>query len=143
VILTFATDGLLRGQPFFLPALLILVPLAGAVLSGMGLWEVQNSEGTRAGANLAKWGLALSLVFGIGYYVYQNVTGLASFSRPTAFAERTSTPGSSPSCKATQPMSTELSCSLSLRTNASAFDRKTLRTWSAWTCPMKRCPRAW
>jgi hypothetical protein len=85
LILAFAVDGLLRGQPFFLPALLILLPLAGAVLSGLGLWEVQNSEGTRAGAKLAKWGLALSLVVGISYYVYQNVTGLAIIQQANSF----------------------------------------------------------
>src|SRR5580704_583852 len=85
LILAFAADGLLRGQPFFLPAILILLPLAGAVLSGLGLWEVQNSEGTRAGAKLAKWGLALSLVVGICYYVYQNVTGLAIIQQANSF----------------------------------------------------------
>jgi hypothetical protein len=85
LVLAFAVDGLLRGQPFFLPAILILLPIAGVILSGLGLWEVRTSEGTRAGAKLATWGLAISLVIGICYYVYQTVTGLAIIQQANRF----------------------------------------------------------
>src|SRR5581483_5022904 len=51
--------------------------VAGAVLSGMGWWQVQRSEGTLAGDKLARWGLLLSLLVGLGYWSYVGATYFA------------------------------------------------------------------
>ena len=72
-------------EPFFLGAWGIGLAAVGAVLSVLGLWEVYNSEGTRAGTLLAKWGLGLSLVSGLGYFTYQNFTELAILQQANRF----------------------------------------------------------
>lgn len=69
--------ALVRGVPFFLPGWMGAVPAAAAVLSYLGLRHVRNSEGTRAGEGLARWGLGLSAFVGLGYYAYVTFTGLA------------------------------------------------------------------
>src|SRR5205823_2412931 len=68
---------LVKGEPFFLADWMIFVPIGAAVLSGLGLWEVYSSEGTRAGAALARWGLWISILVGVGYLTYELFTGLA------------------------------------------------------------------
>src|SRR5436309_12808115 len=69
--------ALLKGEPFFLPEWIIVVPVGAAILSGLGLWEVSSSERTRAGAALARWGLWISILVGVGYFTYEGSTGLA------------------------------------------------------------------
>src|SRR5437870_13843653 len=69
--------ALVRGAPFFLPAWTIVLWLGGAVISGLGLGQIANSERTRAGAALARWGLLLALVSGSAYTAYTYFTGLA------------------------------------------------------------------
>src|SRR5262249_57105995 len=71
VVLVSAVIALLKGEPFFLPEWIVVVPLGAAVLSGLGLWEVSSSEGTRAGAALARWGLWISILVGVGYFTYE------------------------------------------------------------------------
>src|SRR5262245_51273310 len=67
----------LRHEPFFLPFWLLLLPLAGAVLCVLGLRQIKKAEGTRAGAALARAGLWLSVLAGVGYATYSSFTGLA------------------------------------------------------------------
>jgi hypothetical protein len=69
--------ALRQGDPFFLSPWFFGLPIAGVVLSALGLWQVAGSEGTRAGAKAARWGLGVSLVGGIGYFTYVTFTGLA------------------------------------------------------------------
>jgi hypothetical protein len=69
--------ALFQGAPFFLAAWMFLLPILGAALSGIALWQIGNSEGTRAGAKAARWGIGLSLVFGLGYMAYSTATALA------------------------------------------------------------------
>src|SRR5262249_21378188 len=40
-------------------------------------WEIRKSEGTRAGTTLARWGLWMSVVAGLGYFAYDKATELA------------------------------------------------------------------
>ncbi|HYV35800.1 MAG TPA: hypothetical protein VE988_08865, partial [Gemmataceae bacterium] len=82
LILIIAVADFFKGEPFFLPnATLwiwpIALPLGGGVLSALALWQIHNSEGTRAGAGLAKWGLGISLVAVLGYFTYTTFTELA------------------------------------------------------------------
>lgn len=69
--------ALFQGVPFFLPGWAIGIAVVGAVVSGLALYRIRNSEGTLAGSALARWGLWLSLLLGATYMVYTWVTGLA------------------------------------------------------------------
>jgi hypothetical protein len=85
VLLVFSmVVALLKGEPFFLPGWMLVFPIGGAVLSAAAMWQISNSEGTRAGTKLAKWGLLLS-VFGLVYVTYQTFTGLAIVSQANRF----------------------------------------------------------
>jgi hypothetical protein len=67
-----------RGEPCLLTGWLALfsagLPIAGAVLSVLGLLQIQRSEGTLAGEKAARWGLLLSLLVGLGYWAYLGTT---------------------------------------------------------------------
>src|SRR5262245_21493161 len=76
VLMTTAV-ALFKGAPFFLPGWFILVAILGALLSYFGLRQISQSEGTRAGAAVARAGLWLSIVPGLGYTAYSYFTGLA------------------------------------------------------------------
>jgi hypothetical protein len=77
--------SLKQGDPFFLAPWTFGLPIAGAALSAVGLWQVAGSEGTRAGAKLARWGLGISLLAGVGYFTYVTFTGLAITQQANAF----------------------------------------------------------
>lgn len=74
-----------QGAPFFLPIWMMAVAILAIALSLIGLRHVQNSEGTRTGANLARWGFRLSLLSGLLYFSYYFVTGFAVQSQANAF----------------------------------------------------------
>jgi len=69
--------ALVRGEPFFLPSWFVVAPAAGAVISLFAQRQIQNSEGTRVGMSLARSGLGLSVVVGLGYFAYSIFTGMA------------------------------------------------------------------
>lgn len=77
--------ALIQGMPFFLPGWMILVAVAGLVLSLWGQAQIRNSEGTRAGMPLARWGFWISLFSGVGYLAYTTFTGLALTQQAHAF----------------------------------------------------------
>ncbi len=77
--------ALWQGAPMFFPVWIVGVAVVGVVLSLLGQRHVQNSEGTRAGAKLARAGLWLSLVSGLSYLSYYFVTGLALQSQAHTF----------------------------------------------------------
>lgn len=77
--------ALWQGAPMFFPVWIVGLAIVGVVLSLVGQRHVQNSEGTRAGAKLARTGLWLSLVSGLSYLSYYFVTGLALQSQAHAF----------------------------------------------------------
>ncbi len=66
-----------RHEPFLLPSWLLLLAAAGFGLSVLALRQIRNSEGTRAGTGLARLGLWVSLLAGLGYGTYSAFTGLA------------------------------------------------------------------
>jgi hypothetical protein len=69
--------GLFQGAPVFFPMWVLAAPLSGVVVSLIGQRHVRSSEGTRAGAGLARAGLWLSLVSGLCYFSYEHFTRLA------------------------------------------------------------------
>src|SRR5712691_7439167 len=77
--------ALIQGIPFFLPGWVVLLAVAGACLSFLAQRHIQNSEDTRAGLALARWGFWLSIIAGLGYATYANVTGMALKSQANAF----------------------------------------------------------
>jgi hypothetical protein len=57
-------------NPWLLPNFMWAVVLAAGVISWVALGRIQASEGTLSGTALARWGLGLSLFFGINYAAY-------------------------------------------------------------------------
>jgi hypothetical protein len=84
-----AVAAQVKGEPYLEPILVgtwaFALPIVGAALSGLALWQIYNSEETKAGAKLAKWGLGLSLITGLGYFTYQSVTELAVVQQANRF----------------------------------------------------------
>lgn len=77
--------GLVLRAPFFLAGGLLALPVAGVALSLLARQHIRNSEGTRAGEGLVKWGLWLGLLSGLGYGSYTFFTGLAVRSQADRF----------------------------------------------------------
>jgi hypothetical protein len=77
--------ALSQGAPMFFPIWVIGLAVLGIVLSLLGQWHVQSSEGTRAGGKLARIGLWLSIISGLSYLSYFYVTGLALENQANAF----------------------------------------------------------
>lgn len=69
VIAGMAAASLWTGKPA-LSALGLILAAVGFALSLAGFLHVRAAEGTRAGAGLAKAGLALSALFGLGYAAF-------------------------------------------------------------------------
>jgi hypothetical protein len=69
--------ALAQGAPMFFPAWILSLAVVGIVCSLIGQRQIELSEGTRAGAKLARLGIWLSLLSGLGYLSYYYVTGLA------------------------------------------------------------------
>jgi hypothetical protein len=74
-----------QSTPFFLHPLVLLLPAAGLILSLLARNQIRGSEGTRAGERLARTGLWISLLTGLGYFVYYFVTGLAVTGQSNSF----------------------------------------------------------
>jgi hypothetical protein len=73
LILSFAVNALLKATPLVDPWILpfaLVTLVAGALVSLLAWWQIRQSEGTRAGLALAKWGWWLSLLSGLGYLAY-------------------------------------------------------------------------
>jgi hypothetical protein len=85
LVLIAAAVALYQGVPFFYSAWVLLIPASGLVLSLVARGQIRNAEGTRAGDALAKLGIGLSVMFGLGYFAYYHVTGLAITSQANAF----------------------------------------------------------
>jgi hypothetical protein len=80
-----AVLALVQGAPLFFPAWILLIAVGGALLCVLALREIASSEGTKAGAGIAKIGIWLSLLTGLGYFAYYYVTGLAIASQANVF----------------------------------------------------------
>jgi hypothetical protein len=77
VLILSGLEGLRRGAPVFLPLWFLALPLTGVVLGLLAQWRIRTSEGTLAGTALARWGVRLGLLTGLGYWSYDFFTGLA------------------------------------------------------------------
>jgi hypothetical protein len=77
LVLISSVAGLVQGAPFYWPGWMVLLAIAGAGLSLLALRQIRRSEGTRAGAKVAQWGLGLSVVAGLGYTAYDFATSVA------------------------------------------------------------------
>jgi hypothetical protein len=85
MVIVAAIFGLYQGAPFFYPSWIVVLPAAGLVLSLVARSRIRGSEGTQAGETVASWGIWLGLLFGLGYFVYFQVTGQAVTSQANAF----------------------------------------------------------
>ncbi len=72
VVVTFV-----RQEPFYLPGWVLVLAVAGGVLSALALRQIRASEGTRAGAGLARVGLWVAAIAGLGSFTFSFFTGLA------------------------------------------------------------------
>jgi hypothetical protein len=77
MVLLSTTVGLAQGLPVFLPGWALGLAVAAAVVCFLAQQRIQSAEGTLAGLALARWGLWLSVLLGVTYFVYTWVTGLA------------------------------------------------------------------
>jgi len=85
LVVIVAAVGFFQSTPVFLPGWTLLLAIAAAGLSLLAQWQIRESEGTRAGQTLARWGLALSVFAGLGYAAYQYFTGLALIQQANNF----------------------------------------------------------
>lgn len=115
--------ALVQGAPMFFPVWILVLAVAGIVLSLVGQRQIELAEGTRAGARLARWGVWLSLLSGLGYLSYYYVTGLALQNQANAFLmEKGEDAGFFPRLRegATNPAQTNAAYLLTLPSNARA-----------------------
>jgi hypothetical protein len=86
-ILVFASTmvALYQGAPVFFPLWLISLAVAGIVFSFVGVNHVQNSEGTRTGAKLARTGIWLGVVSSLCYFSYYFATRYAQETQADTF----------------------------------------------------------
>jgi hypothetical protein len=75
------------GDPWLMPGWTVLFPVASAVLCWLGLVQIQRSEGTLAGDKVARWGLLLSLLVGLGYWAYVGATYFAITREANSFGQ--------------------------------------------------------
>jgi hypothetical protein len=85
IVLVSAAIAIKQGAPFFFDDWILIIAVAGFVLSYSGVSDIRNSEGTKAGTRLASWGMGLSLVCGLGYFAYSYSTRLALTQQANAF----------------------------------------------------------
>jgi hypothetical protein len=85
-LLLFVLVSVLRRTPLLFGFVVLLVPLVTLGISAIGWLQVQRSEGTKAGSNLALWGLLLSLLSGLSYGAYYGASSLAISQQAQPFA---------------------------------------------------------
>jgi len=79
--------SLVKSTPLPLGMWTFIFPVAGLVLSLLGHVQIQQSEGTRAGAKLATWGAGLSALFGCVYLAYVAATYFAVKTQAEKFTQ--------------------------------------------------------
>ena len=77
LVLVSTLVALVQGLPVFLPSAALWLAVAAASVCFLAQMRIRNAEGTLAGMALARWGLWLSVLVGVTYFVYIWVTGLA------------------------------------------------------------------
>ncbi len=71
--------------PVLFPEWTLALPILGALLSIIAYRKIADSEGTRTGLHLARWGLLISLVAGLGYFSYYYSLRLAHVHQANQF----------------------------------------------------------
>jgi hypothetical protein len=69
--------GIVKGTPIFFPIAIVLLAVVGFGLSYAGYRQILASEGTRVGVGVARLGMGLAVVSGLGYTAYSMSIGLA------------------------------------------------------------------
>ena len=69
LVMALMVIGLLTRKPVLEP-IVVLLDLVGLGLALVARWQIQTSEGTRAGLKLTRWALGLGIVFGCVYMAY-------------------------------------------------------------------------
>jgi hypothetical protein len=77
IVLIAAGVALLKGTPLFFPAWMLLPAVFGFILCYVALGQIQSSDGILAGAALARYGMWIALLSGLGYGAYVFMVGLA------------------------------------------------------------------
>lgn len=81
--------GLLSVSLYLFSAVwLITLPLAGIIVSSVALYRVKNSDNALAGANVARAGLAFSLVCGLSWTTMQITTNMIIQAEATTFVHK-------------------------------------------------------
>jgi hypothetical protein len=86
--------GVAKGTPIFFPTAIVLVAVVGFGLSYAGHRQILTSEGTRVGVGIARLGMALAVVSGLGYLAFTISIGLAVAAQADDFLTGEVTPDS-------------------------------------------------
>ena len=86
--------GVVKGSPIFFPIAIVLVAVVGFGLSYAGYRQILSSEGTRVGVGIARLGMGLAVVSGLGYAAYSMSIGLAVATQADIFLAGEVTPDS-------------------------------------------------
>jgi hypothetical protein len=81
-----ALAGWYSGMPLPPVAWTLLVPFLALLVSAVGWFQIQRSEGTLAGARLALWGMGISLFAGLSYGAYFGASYVAVGQQAESFA---------------------------------------------------------
>ena len=76
-VFLFGLSSFVYGNVFLMDSWHYIVPLASVVISWLALRQIRNSEGTMAGASLAKWGIWIGVLTALGYGAYHLATSVA------------------------------------------------------------------
>ena len=82
-----ALVGLFSRKPLLLSGWSAVAPLMAILLCLLAWGRIRVSEGTLAGASLVRWGLLLSLFFGLSYWAYFFAVSVAVQQQARAFAD--------------------------------------------------------
>jgi hypothetical protein len=74
-------------EPWLLREWLLVLPLAGLLLSWVARGQILRSEDTLSGLSLCNWGLGIVVVFGLMYGAYYAATYVAVRKQAAAFAD--------------------------------------------------------
>jgi hypothetical protein len=80
--------ALYQRAPLLVPLWTFLLPAAALLLCWVARAQIQRSEGTLIGLSLTRWGVALSLVFGLCYAMYYTATAMAVRQQANDFARK-------------------------------------------------------
>jgi len=77
IVVLSAVVALVKDIPILLPRWALGLAIVAAIVCFLAQRRIRDSEGTLAGMVLARWGLWLSILLGVTYFVFIWVTGLA------------------------------------------------------------------